>query len=144
MSFGTLFALLCLALAAWCLRDAVRLLLFRRPTPGRVVASSYGEAERLIARDAHPWDWLYKVTAGNKKPVVKDVLTIEYEVDGRRHHAAVETAHMRGDRADRNPTVWYDPHDPDRMTINGPGGDLFTTIVLFGLAAWAAGLLPGR
>lgn len=141
MSADIILAIVFLLFGAWLMTDSIRLLVFRRPSRGTVIATSYSEAERTAARDAHRWDWLYKVTAGNKKPVVEDILTIEYEARGRRYRRRFETAHTRGDRADRAPTIWYDPADPERATLDGPGGTALVALGLLGLAAWTAGLL---
>lgn len=140
---STLFALLFLAIAAWAAADALNLLLFRRPVAGKVVAHSYTEAERLAARAAHPMDWMYKVTAGNMKPVVKDVLTVEYEVGGQVYRRDIDSAHLRGDKAEAAMLVWYDPRDPERITTDGPGGAAFAAMVFLALAAWAGGIVSG-
>ncbi len=128
--------------ASWAAFDAARQLMTMRPVRGRVTDASYSEAERLAARAKHPWDWLYKVTAGNAKPVVRDVLTVEYDVAGTRYRRQVETAHLRGDRANHSPMVWYDPDDPGRMTIDGPGGSALVAVIALGFAASLIGWLP--
>lgn len=132
---------LCLFGALWWGVEGVTLFLKWRPVTGEVIGRSYSDAQQLADRADHPWDRVTNLDPHSIKATVTDILRVRYVVDGRVYEQDVRTGHLRGERADSSPLLWYDPQDPSRLLRNGPGLSFGCAAAALFAAALCSGLL---
>ena len=70
-----------------------------------------------------------------------EIVTFE-DQEGRRHRANIRRQVQQGWKPDSVYTIWYDPADPHRATVNGPGSWALGALVAAGALAWIFARAP--